>query len=122
MTYWMEGPIWVNQDISASFVLVICIGRVHGVKHVRGSYPNRRIFVTSDVKNEEAICLGIVGRQRRDVPATFLANRHPQIVDDHEMIFLAEIFPGLGAKFIKSCVTSMSHVDVQGLQRGKPPS
>ena len=51
-----------DQDVSASLVFIICIGRVNRIKQVRGSYPNGRIFVTGNVKNEEAICLRIVGR------------------------------------------------------------
>src|SRR5262245_56350515 len=111
-----------DQDVSASLVLIICIGRVHRIKQVRGGYPNGRIFVTGNVKNEEAVCLRIVGPQGGDVPTTLLADRYPQIVDDNEAILLSEIFPGLGSKLIKGHVTACRTSTFKGCNASKPPS
>ncbi len=99
----------------ALLVTIISIRSVHSAEQIRGANPNGLIFVSGNVKNEEPIKFCVVSRQRGDVPATLLSNHHPEIIDDREVILLSEKLASLGTKFMKVCLVSMPHFDVQGM-------
>ena len=111
------GRLPADEDVAARLVAVVAVLGVHRPEQRRRLDPDRRILVAGDIEDQETVGVGVVGGERRDMAAGFLADRLPEVVDQDEMLIVADRRHRRLAEGIDARIGGVMDIDRRGRGR-----